>query len=216
MPKNKRTYIFDIDHTLYPYSEAVEMEITGLIDDYLTQELGLPIKEAIDKRQDYYHLFGTTLAGLLYFEEIDACAYLKFKDRFRLEVLGMDEQGLNKVKNSDERKIAVTNSHKNHGIRVLQHLGLFQDFEKVYGIEDMGYWGKPFRKSFDLVFNDAKIEPQNAVFFEDSMRNLAYPKSLGMTTILINDHSVQQGQALEFVDHHVSNLDEAMSIADAL
>ncbi len=212
----QKTFLFDVDHTLYPYSDAVEAEITSLIDAYLMTELGMEPDAAYALRQSHYHLFGTTLAGLMYFEGIQARDYLAYKDRFNLEVLGRDEAGLAALRQSPARMIAITNSHHNHGERVLQHLGIRDKFETIYGIEDMGYWGKPFRKSFDMVFADAGIEPRESVFFEDSVRNLAYPKRLGMTTILINAHNVAQGDAPDFVDHHVANLQEAMEIANAL
>lgn len=211
-----QTYIFDIDHTLYPYSPKVEAWMCGAIDEFLINERGLNLDEAAKLRTRYYDFFGTTLAGLLFYDEIQAADYIAYKDKMPMSILDRDDGGLAKIAQSDARMIAITNSHHNHGKRVLAHLGLADKFEKLYGIEDMGFWGKPFRKSFDMVFKDAKIEPNSAVFFEDSPRNLAYPKRLGMTTILINDHFVKKGDAPSYVDYHVANLNEAMEIAIAL
>lgn len=211
-----KTFLFDVDHTLYPYSEAVETEITSLIDAYLVEQMGLNAHEARVKRDEYYHMFGTTLAGLLFYDDIKAQDYLTYKDRFNLDILDRDEAGLEKIRLSNARMIAVTNSHKNHGVRVIEHLGLSEKFNKIYGIEDMGYWGKPFKKSFDIVFEDSQIIPSETVFFEDTIRNLAYPKALGMTTILIRPEKLAASEIPAFVDYYTRNLNDAMEIAHGL
>ncbi len=206
-------FIFDIDHTLYPHSALVEKWFCDTIDKFLMETQKLTPEEARNLRIKYYNLFGSTLPGLLYFHDVRAQDYIAHNDNMPMDILDRDEAALDKIRQATARKLAVTNSNRRHGERVLEHLGLDASFENFYGIENMGFWGKPFRKGFDLVFQDANIDYSKAVFFEDTPRNLAYPKHLGMTTILINAHSVEPGRSPDYVDHHVANLSDAMDIA---
>jgi len=59
------TWLFDLDHTLYPPSFPVLRLIEQRIRVYMTQLTGLPEEEAWELQKKYYHEHGTTLAGLM-------------------------------------------------------------------------------------------------------------------------------------------------------
>lgn len=213
---NIDTYIFDIDHTLYPFSQGVLDWFEEKIDAYIASSLDISLQKANILRSEYYNDFGSTMSGLMYHHGITPASFKAAKGLVPLDVIGVDKHGLNALKESAKRKIAYTNASHRHGERVLTHLGIRDQFEALYGIDDTGYWGKPFRKSFDKVFGAENINPKTSVFFEDSHMNLAYPHSLGMKTVLIGETHFKIGNAPDYVDIHTLNLASAIEQANDL
>lgn len=210
------TYVFDIDHTLYPFSQGVEDWFSSRIGAFIAKRLNVKPQKADEIREDYYQSFGSTLPGLMYHDNITAQEFLDAKGLVPLENIAVDLAGLDALKKSNKRKIAFTNASRRHGEHVLAHLGIRDQFDALYGLDDVGYWGKPFKRSYHFVFEAAHIDPKRAVFFEDSPRNLAYPHHLGMTTALIGENYFKSGVAPHFIDIHTANLKDAIEQANAL
>ena len=210
------TYIFDIDHTLYPFSQGVEEWFGSTISTFIGEKLGVTTKRGYEICEDYYQTFGSTLPGLMYHHDITAKDFFDAKGKVPLEHIGVDEAGLAALIKSSKRKIAFTNASRRHGEHVLAHLGIRDQFEALFGLDDVGYWGKPFRRSFERVFNAANIVPTQTVFFEDSPRNLVYPHSLGMKTALIGEQHFKIGDAPEHITIHTRDLATAIEQANEL
>ena len=210
------TYIFDIDHTLYPYSKGVETWFETQIGAFIAQELNLSPSDANQLCKKYHHDFGSTLSGLMYHHDMSPDVFFKAEGAVPLSTIERDDDGLNALKSSDKRKIAFTNASQKHGKRVVEHLGIGDQFSALYGIDDVGYWGKPFRKSFNFVIEKEKIDPRKTVFFEDSPQNLVYPYNLGMKTVLIGNVHFQMGEAPKHIDIHVPDLKSAIEAANAI
>src|ERR1044072_239111 len=70
------TWIFDLDNTLYPPS----CDLFALIDDrmqaFVQRKTGLGPVEARALQKKYYHLHGTTLAGLMSHHGVDPREFL--------------------------------------------------------------------------------------------------------------------------------------------
>ncbi len=210
------TYIFDIDHTLYPFSQGVEDWFHSKIGVFIKQELDISLERAQELCEQYYVEFGSTLPGLMYHHNIKPQNFLDAKGYVPLETISVDLQAIDALTKTAQRKIAFTNASHRHGERVLAHLGIRDHFEALYGLDDVGYWGKPFRRSFDHVFKNQNIDLKKTVFFEDSPRNLAYPHSLGMKTVLIGESHFKIGNAPHFIDIHVKNLATAIEHANEI
>jgi putative hydrolase of the HAD superfamily len=71
-----RTWVFDLDNTLYPPSARLFDQIEQRMTQYVMRELGVPNTEADRLRQHYWQLYGTTLAGLMAEHSVDPLAYL--------------------------------------------------------------------------------------------------------------------------------------------
>ena len=59
------TWVFDLDNTLYPPSARLFDQIEQRMTDYVMQSLGVARDRADQLRRQYWHTYGTTLAGLM-------------------------------------------------------------------------------------------------------------------------------------------------------
>ena len=210
------TYLFDIDHTLDPFSQGVEDWYIQNTGNFVAKHLGISFDEAIKVTEDYYRLFGATLSGLMYFHDIRAEDYYDAKGPVPLVAIEKCERTMAKVRELDGQKIAFTNASTDHADLVLSHLDLKGAFEAIYTLDNIGYWGKPFSRAFHHVFTATKLDPRATVFFEDSPKNLVFPKACGMTTVLIGDQHFKIGEAPDYVDVHALTLSQALEAVDAL
>ena len=60
-----RTWVFDLDNTLYPPEVRLFDQIEVRMRTFMTRELGVPVAEADRLRREYWSAHGTTLAGLM-------------------------------------------------------------------------------------------------------------------------------------------------------
>lgn len=69
---------------------------------------------------------------------------------------------------------------------ILALLGVADLFESVLGTEFMqNKVCKPEKEAFDAVLNYLKIEPSAVCYFEDSFKNMAAGKAMGMQTVFV-------------------------------
>lgn len=108
------------------------------------------------------------------------------------------------------KKVIFTNCREREAIEALTSLGIERYFEKVYGADFFQdyckvsyYWIilifyntleiiQPDIETFNLLLSDLNVEPNDIVFFEDSLKNLQVGYSLGMKTILIQGMTSQE------------------------
>lgn len=80
------------------------------------------------------------------------------------------------------KKFVLTNCAEKQAVEALEVLGLRGQFDGVYGADAMGDVCKPEETAFRKIIAASGIEPTRTAFFEDSVKNLAAAKTLGMTT----------------------------------
>lgn len=182
---NIQSWIFDLDNTLY----QADMNFFGQIDTKMTafigRYLGLDAQQARAVQKQYLVEYGTSLSGLMAVHGMDP-------ERFLHEVHDVDmsllkpSADLHKAINAlPGRKFIYTNGSRAHAQNVATHLQIWDLFDGSFGIEDAGYIPKPKREGFE-TFNDCfDINPQKAIFFEDNLRNLTVPHSMGMASVLV-------------------------------
>lgn len=181
-----RTWIFDLDNTLYHPSVALFAQIEVKMTDYVSRHLGLSKPEASQLRVAYWRKHGTTLAGLMAEHGIDPEAYLAEVHDIDFSALTPDPALADAIRALPGRKIIHTNGDSVYAGRVLGRRAL-PVFEAVYGIGEVGYHPKPDRRAYQAVIKAHDIDPATAAFFEDDPRNLLIPHELGMRTVLVGD-----------------------------
>ncbi len=67
----------------------------------------------------------------------------------------------------------------------LAALGILDHFNDIFDIVAADLTPKPARETYDKFVGLHRVDTAHAVMFEDLARNLAVPKALGMTTVLI-------------------------------
>lgn len=191
------TWVFDLDHTLYPPEarlfDLIEVRMTAWVMD----AIGASRDEADHLRKHYWEKYGTTLAGLMRDHGVDPEPYLVDVHDISMDSLTPDPQLAARIRALPGRRIVYTNGCAPYAERVLEARGLSGVFDAIYGVEHAGFLPKPERAAFDSVFAQDKLDPLCAAMFEDDPRNLAVPHDMGMRTVHVAPQRAQ-GSHVQF------------------
>lgn len=203
-----RTWIFDLDNTLYPAST----DLFGLIDvrmtAYVQRLLGVDTDEAYRIQKRHFLDHGTTLSGLMRENDVDPHDFLAYVHDIEMDRLAEDRRLADAVARLPGRKLVFTNGDGAYAARVLDRLGMAQAFETVHDIHACDYRPKPDPASYAAMAAALGIAPETALFVEDMARNLAPAKALGMTTVWLNNGS-EQGRhdaPPDYIDYEITDL----------
>ncbi|MEO1919549.1 MAG: pyrimidine 5'-nucleotidase [Paracoccaceae bacterium] len=178
-------WVFDLDNTLYPPEARLFDQIERLMANFVKRELKVNEETAHKLRREYWHKYGTTLAGLMHVHDIDPDPYLHEVHQIDLRKIEAAPELKAAITTLPGRKIIYTNGSRLHGEKVAAARGLAGVFDAIYGVEDAGYVSKPDRAAFLKIFEADKLKTKRAAMFEDDTRNLAIPHSMGMKTVLV-------------------------------
>jgi putative hydrolase of the HAD superfamily len=201
-----RTWIFDLDNTLYPASVSLFPAIDARMTAYIADLLGLDPEAARRVQKDYFHAHGTTLAGLMADHGTDPHHFLDYVHDVEMDVL--EDLGLAALIGAlPGRKLVFTNGDANYAARVLDRIGLADTFEAVHDVHATQYRPKPDPVAYQGLCDAYAIDPKTALFVEDMARNLAPAKAIGMTTVWI-DNGSEQGPGVDrsYIDYTVADL----------
>jgi putative hydrolase of the HAD superfamily len=202
-----RTWIFDLDNTLYPASANLFGQIDRRMTAYVGRLLGVPEAEALAIQKRYFHEHGTTLSGLMRHHAIDPHAFLAEVHDIEMDVIAEDARLARLIAGLPGRKLVFTNGDESYARRVLARLGLSETFEAVHDIHACGYVPKPDPSAYAGFCARWAVDPTAALFVEDMARNLAPAKTIGMTTVWIDNGSEQgPGADRDYVDHRITDL----------
>jgi putative hydrolase of the HAD superfamily len=192
-------WVFDMDDTLYPREQGVMELVQARINAFMMDAVGLPEAEARVLQRQFLDEHGTTLAGLMANYAVDPEAFLRDVHDVPLDDLEPNPDLAEALAALPGRKFVLTNGARCHAGRVLKRIGVGEAFDGVFCIEDMDLVPKPAPATFRRFLAAFGIDPHRAAFFEDTPRNLAPAKALGMTTVLIGDgHGHEIG---DWIDH---------------
>jgi putative hydrolase of the HAD superfamily len=204
---NVETWVFDLDHTLYPPSarlfELIEVRMTA----FVMQALGVERAQADHLRKPYWATYGTTLAGLMREHDVDPAPYLDEVHDIPLDRLAPDPVLANRIRALPGRRIVYTNGCAPYAETVLDHRGLGGIFDAVYGVEHAGFRPKPERAAFETVFAQDGVRPDIAAMFEDDVRNLQAPHAMGMQTV----HVAPKAAPAPHIHHHTNDLQDFLA-----
>ncbi len=74
--RHVRSWIFDLDDTLYPAESQFMRLIQQRINDYMVRTVALPADEAMVVQKGYLRDYGTSLAGLMAHYQIEPSEFL--------------------------------------------------------------------------------------------------------------------------------------------
>jgi putative hydrolase of the HAD superfamily len=180
-----QTILFDLDATLYPADNGFWIEIGKRIEHYLQDRMGIPLDKTIALKRAYYLQYGTTLRGLQHHHQIDPQDYLKFVHDIPASVYLQPDPPLREMLQSlPQHKWIFTNSDNAHATRILATLDLTDCFEGIISLESLDYECKPHPSVYHTALALAgETDPHRAVYLDDSIRNLAPAKDMGIFTI---------------------------------
>ena len=182
-----RTWIFDLDNTLYRADVSFFADIGEKMTHFISRYLTMQPEAARLLQEEYYHDYGATLSGLMDIHGMDPAEFLDYVHDVDLSVLTPNPALRDAIEALPGRKLIFTNGSRGHIQNVAGHLNLLDLFEGGFAIEDADYIPKPKRSAYDTFNKVFEVQPNETIFFEDTIRNLEVPKAMGMTTILVSD-----------------------------
>ncbi|KAH1036107.1 hypothetical protein GLYMA_20G144800v4 [Glycine max] len=105
-----------------------------------------------------------------------------------------------------QRKIVFTNSDRIHAMRSLDRLGIKDCFEQIICFETINpnlpystrpdeflILLKPSLDAFKIALDAANVDPRRTLFLDDSVRNIAAGKEMGLHTVLVGKTEKSKG-----------------------
>ncbi len=179
-----KVFLIDLDNTLYPAELGVFDLVDKRINEYMIKFLGMKPEEVPRKRIEYWHTYGTTMAGLMRHYKIDPYHFLEFTHDIELEnIIKPNPKLREKLQRIDAVKIVFTNAPKKHAERILELLGVIDQFVDIFDIISADFIGKPHRYPYQKIANLTKA--RGYVMADDVDKNVKTAKELGMFTIQI-------------------------------
>ena len=182
-----KTWIFDLDNTLYPPEENIFSQIDQKMTSFIADNLKISIEEAFNIQKQNFIDHGTTLAGFMNSgnNKIDPDKFLEFVHNINLNSLQEDSNLRKILLLLPGKKYIFTNGTKKHAENVLKKLNLENIFQSIFGIKEANYLPKPNLETYNLFLKTYNIDPKTSIMFEDMGRNLIPAKELGMKTVLL-------------------------------
>ena len=210
--RHVKSWIFDLDNTLYCASNGIFAQIESRMTDYVMAFLKLPRDEAYARQKVLYRQYGTTLNGLMREHDASPEEYLHYVHDIDLTSLMPDASLTAAIAKLPGRRFVFTNGCRDHAQRILERLGMVGLFDEVWDIRTMAFQPKPQKEAYDSVVASSGVICSKAAMFDDLPRNLAPARALGMTTVwLKNDalwgkHGPVMDVAASDIDHQTDNL----------
>lgn len=205
------TWIFDLDDTLYPPEAEVMALVSERMTGFVERFTGLPREEARALQKGYLHEHGTTLAGLMAHHGVDPRVFLDEVHDVSLEKLRPDPVLAAALARLPGRRLVFTNGDGRHAERILGHMGIRDLFEDVFHLEHANWIPKPSPDTFARMVEAHRVRPEAAAFFEDRAVNLKPAADLGMTTVLVGPHALDDESAV--VHHRTAELPPFLAAA---
>jgi putative hydrolase of the HAD superfamily len=205
------TIIFDLDDTLYPRGTGPLREVGRRIQQWLGECFDLDPVEAAAMRRQYAQRYGTTLGGLVAEHNVDVAEYLFFVHDLPVDHYVQPSPALAAMlQRIPLRKVVYTNATTEYSWRVMRALGVADYFEHVVGIEEVGLRNKPYPDAFERALALLSARGPESIMVEDTARNLAPAKALGVRTVLVD------GQPADYVDYVVDSVLEVEHVVTQL
>lgn len=180
-----QNWIFDLDNTLYRADAEFFSQIDKKITSFISRYLALQPDKARLVQKEFLAEYGTSLSGMMAIHGMDPAEFLDYVHDVELHMLDPDPDLRKHIEALPGRKFIFTNGSKGHAKNVASHLNLYDLFDGSFGIEDVDYVPKPKRSPYIKFCDVFDVNPNTAIFFEDSLRNLEVPKHMGMATVLV-------------------------------
>jgi putative hydrolase of the HAD superfamily len=190
-----RTWIFDLDNTLYSADSNLFAQIDVKMAEFIAQYLGVSYEHARYLQKNYYRQFGTTLAGLMHVHKMEPYAYLDYVHDIDLTPVPEHPELRQAIAALPGKKYIFTAGSRRHAENVAGKIGILDLFDDITDIVDTGFVPKERAEAYHTFLERHGVAPKAAAMFEDMPHNLEPAHLLGMTTTLVHasyvDHPIQ-------------------------
>jgi putative hydrolase of the HAD superfamily len=196
-----RFLLCDLDDTLYPVDAGVMKAVGDRINRFMCEYVDIPPEVAPHVRNYFHEQYGTSLRGLMLHYGIDPEIYLDFVHDLPLADYIRPNPALDDMLTSlCLTRVIVTNASREHALRVLDLLGVRQRFGRIVDVRDFGFHCKPHRAAYERSLQLVGARAEECIIVEDSARNLAPARAMGMLGVLVGNGSSTTQHALDVAD----------------
>ena len=202
-----RDWIFDLDNCLYPASSGLFELIDQRMGEYIQRLLSCDVREAKRVQKHHFHTHGTTLAGLMKHHDVDPHDFLEAVHAIPLDRIQCDDRLVSALGRLPGRRFVFTNGDARYARRVLDAIGVAEQFDELHDIHASAYRPKPDPHGYALLCERFGIDPRSALLVDDMAANLKPAKALGMTTVWVDNGSERGTHGLgDFIDERIGSV----------
>ncbi len=181
--------LFDLDNTLYPESSILGARFEEAINHYTAGFLGVSDDEARTMRKTRGRDYGTTLQWLIQvygFDKIDE--YMDAVHPKNMNKYLQKNPELKKIlKSIPVSRSILTNSPKEHALRVLEYLEILDQFERVFDLRYNNLQGKPDPGVYTRILTEIAHPAEEVLFIDDVPAYLEPFQKMGGHVLLIDE-----------------------------
>ena len=187
--KNIKSFIFDLDGTLYGQDllEKIFGQVSQRMGVFISEKLNVDLKKAKELQTNYFHKYNTSLNGLIIHHDISGPEFLKYVHQINLDFMKKDIALREELLKLDAKKYIYTNGSVAHIEQIIKSLGIEDLFDGTFDIVEANYVPKPSMESYKTMIKKFNINPKESCFVEDIAINLKPAKKLGMKTVWIKN-----------------------------
>lgn len=179
--------VLDVDGVLYCHSTGLEERLIQSMHLMMERLSGLPADAVALRLKQSYHQYGVSCAG---HEDIGisaaTLAHAAYSDAVLYEVIPCAtlQQQMRAVKARFDVVALGSNSILIHAQKVMAARGMagIVPDDRIITLGDTNFVAKPDPRFFDAVVAATGVAPENTLFVEDSVKNIAALRALGFWT----------------------------------
>ena len=120
---------------------------------FISSELNVSLENAYVIQKKYFLKYGTTLRGLMMNHNVKPTYFLKYVHDINLKPIKKNLTLKEEMKKFSGRKIIFTNGTTEHATNVLKKVGVFEEIDSIFDIEDADYIPKPALLPYKKIVN---------------------------------------------------------------
>ncbi|MBN1838255.1 MAG: HAD hydrolase-like protein, partial [Spirochaetales bacterium] len=184
-----RHLLVDLDDTLYPASSGLREEIERRMNEFVARFLEIDAQSAVEIRRDLSRRYGATLSGLIQqFRYTRPDEYLAYTHPTDIErYLRRDPELRPALERVRLRMSVLTNSPREHAVRILSFLGIQDLFRRIYDIRFNDMQGKPHTSLYTRVLHDLQLQAAEVLLIDNRVDYLLGFEKLGGRTLLVEE-----------------------------
>jgi putative hydrolase of the HAD superfamily len=182
-----QNWIFDLDNTLYSSKLGILESLYERSIAFIQDELKVNHSKASELKELLSQEYGTIARGLELRFGIAQHDFHSFIHSVPLGCLRPDLELAQILRLLPGKKFVHTNAPQRHADAVLERLQLSDSIDTIYSIEDASGIPKPSEENYMAMIERTGIDPTCSCFFDDQLQNLAFPRTIGMLTVLVSD-----------------------------
>lgn len=181
-----RTWIFDLDNTLYPTEIGLFDQIDLRMGTFISELLDISYAEARRVQKGFLVKYGTTLKGLMDEYGVDPQEFLSYAHAIDLSPVKPDAKLAKGLSDLDGLRYVFTNGDREYAVRVLEGLEIAHLFDGIFDVIAADYLPKPHPETYMRFVAHFDIDARRSAMIEDMARNLVPAAEMGMTTVWLS------------------------------